>query len=176
MMKSRIPAMVTIPHRRTVFSPNWQFAIDRQFRQDLFYRLNVARVHLPALREHRDDIPLLLHHYIQKFNMGGLEFDDEVWKCLMSHDWPGNIRELKNVLEGLAVNALDNPIQIADLPPAVRGKLAETSSVDKSERERVLAALMCTKWNMSKAAQRLHWSRMTLYRKLTKYHLVRPPS
>lgn len=147
-----------------------------QFRQDLFYRLDVARVHLPPLREHRDDIPLLLHHYIQQFNMGNLEFDDEVWKCLMSHDWPGNIRELKNVLEGLAVNVLDNPIQASDLPPSVRGKLAEAPAEDKSERERVLAALMCTKWNKSKAAQRLHWSRMTLYRKLTKYHLVSPTS
>jgi DNA-binding NtrC family response regulator len=152
-----------------------KMASDGQFRADLFYRLNVVRVHLPALREHRDDIPLLLHHYIQEFSRGGnLEFTDEVWNCLMSYDWPGNIRELKNVLEGLAVNAFENRIQISDLPPAVRGRLADPSTKWQSEREKVLSALLSTKWNKSKAADRLHWSRMTLYRKLSKYHLVPP--
>jgi DNA-binding NtrC family response regulator len=154
-----------------------KMASEGQFRPDLFYRLNVARVHLPALREHREDIPLLLHHYIREFNRGAgnLEFTEEVWNCLMSYDWPGNIRELKNVLEGLAVNALENRIQISDLPPAVRGKLADPSPDRLTEREKVLSALLSTKWNKSKAADRLHWSRMTLYRKLNKYHLVTPP-
>jgi DNA-binding NtrC family response regulator len=154
-----------------------KMASDGQFRTDLFYRLNVARVHLPALREHREDIPLLLHHYIQESNRGAanLEFTDEVWNCLMSYDWPGNIRELKNVLESLAVNAFEDRIQISDLPPAVRGKLAHSSADCLNEREKVLSALLSTKWNKSKAAARLHWSRMTLYRKLSKYHLVTPP-
>jgi len=154
-----------------------QMASEGHFRLDLFYRLNVARVHLPALREHREDIPLLLHHYIQEFNRGGgnLEFTEEVWSCLMSYDWPGNIRELKNVLEGLAVNAPGNRIQISDLPSAVRGKLRDLSVDCLTEREKVLSALLSTKWNKSKAADRLHWSRMTLYRKLNKYHLVNPP-
>jgi DNA-binding NtrC family response regulator len=153
-----------------------KMASDAQFRPDLFYRLNVARVHLPALREHREDIPLLLHHYIREFNRGAgnLELADEVWNCLMSYDWPGNIRELKNLLEALTVNALEDRIQISDLPPALRGKLADSSADCQSERERVLSALLSTKWNKSKAADRLHWSRMTLYRKLSKYHLTTP--
>lgn len=151
-------------------------AADGQFRHDLFYRLNIARVDLPPLREHRDDIPLLVHHYIQEFNRGrcSVEFTDEVWKCLMQHDWPGNIRELKNFLEGLAVNATELPIDVCDLPPSIRGAIAEASRRGTSERDNVLAALLATKWNKSKAAQRLHWSRMTLYRKLHKYQLAPP--
>jgi DNA-binding NtrC family response regulator len=154
-----------------------QMTIEGGFRQDLFYRLNVARVHLPPLRERPEDIPLLLHHYIQEFNThsGDLEFTDEVWQCLLAHDWPGNVRELKNVLESLAVNAEERTVRRSDLPAAIRGKFSDNPSAERSERDQILAALLHTKWNKSKAAQQLHWSRMTLYRKLSAYRLVAPP-
>ncbi len=155
-----------------------QMTADGGFRQDLFYRLNVARVHLPPLRERLEDIPLLLHHYIREFpsRAGDLEFTDEVWQCLMAHDWPGNVRELKNVLESLAMNAEESTVRRSDLPPAVRGKAGETPPGEQGERDQILAALLCTKWNKSKAAQQLRWSRMTLYRKLSTYRLVEPSS
>jgi DNA-binding NtrC family response regulator len=154
-----------------------QMTTDGGFRQDLYYRLNVARVHLPPLRERLEDIPLLLHHYIQEFTTrsGDLEFTDEVWQCLMAHDWPGNVRELKNILESLAMNAEERTVRRSDLPAAIRGKSSDNPSAERSERDQILAALLCTKWNKSKAAQQLRWSRMTLYRKLSTYRLVAPP-
>lgn len=153
-----------------------QMTVDGGFRKDLFYRLNVARVHLLPLRQRVEDIPLLLHHYIREFTArsGDLEFTDEVWQCLMAYDWPGNVRELKNVLESLAMNAEERTVRRSDLPPAVRDRFQGDHPAEQSERDQILAALLCTKWNKSKAAQHLHWSRMTLYRKLSTYRLVAP--
>jgi DNA-binding NtrC family response regulator len=149
-----------------------------EFRQDLFYRLNIARVHLPPLREHRDDIPLMLRHYIDEFNSRSrrddVGFTDEVCRCLMSYEWPGNIRELKNVLESVMVDAQGRKIGIESLPEPIRRSVEEAGSTDSSEREKLLAALFCTRWNKSKAAERLNWSRMTLYRKLVKHRIVTP--
>lgn len=152
-----------------------QMAADGAFRRDLFYRLNVARVHIPPLRERREDIPLLLQHYIRRFasDSRGLKLTQEVRSRLEAHDWPGNVRELKNVLESLAINAEDQVVRWSDLPPALRGGTASDAG-PQSEREQILAALLCTKWNKSKAAQQLHWSRMTLYRKLSTYRLEAP--
>lgn len=148
------------------------------FRKDLYYRLNVARIHLPPLRERRDDIPLLLRHYIGEMNqLHGRHVEGltaEALDRLVEHDWPGNIRELRNLVEAVFVT-LDAPrIALADLPHAL-GQPVATSAVGKDgERERLVSALFATNWNKSRTAEKLHWSRMTVYRKMAKYHLMSP--
>jgi DNA-binding NtrC family response regulator len=148
-----------------------------RFRKDLFYRLNVARIHLPPLRERLDDLQHLLRFYIDHFNRrfgrhvqgltpGALE-------CLGRHDWPGNIRELKNLLEAIFVNLDRQHVDYIEVPESFRSRLARASEVSASERQRLVNALFAARWNKSKAAEELNWSRMTLYRKLAKYHIVR---
>ena len=147
-----------------------------KFRKDLYYRFNVAMVHLPPLRDRKEDIPPLLGHNIRKLNQRfGREvegFTQKAMESLLHYDWPGNIRELKNLLEATFINLPSRKITFMDLPKQFQRRLQETEGLPKSERDRVLSALFATKWNKSKAAQKLHWSRMTLYRKMAKYHIV----
>ena len=143
-----------------------------KFRADLFFRLNVARILLPPLRERKTDIVLLLDHFRQIFNRQfGKEvegFTDEALAILMDYDWPGNIRELKNLMEATLIFA-HKKITIADFPESFRRNLRETNGLGEDERTRLIAALFETDWNKAKAAQKLNWSRMTLYRKMAKY-------
>jgi DNA-binding NtrC family response regulator len=156
-----------------------------KFRRDLYFRLNVARIHLPPLRERIEDLPLLLEHYLREFNnRSGTRvegFAQEVLEELLSYDWPGNIRELKNLVEATFINLdTDNPassqrISLGDLPEPFRSRLTDREADPQGERDRLLTALLSTRWNKSKAAQKLQWSRMTLYRKLAKYDLLTKP-
>jgi DNA-binding NtrC family response regulator len=147
------------------------------FRKDLYYRLNVARVHLPPLRERREDIPLLLAHYITEMNRRlGRQVDgltDDAQDRLVQYDWPGNIRELRNVVEVAFLTLKGQRIGFPDIPEHVRNRLAAPAEVRDDERGRLASALSATNWNKSLAAERLHWSRMTVYRKIAKYRLVR---
>jgi DNA-binding NtrC family response regulator len=148
---------------------------EARFRPDLYYRLNVARVDLPPLRERREDIPLLCHHYIGVLNrqldreVQGLT--EEAEASLVGYPWPGNVRELKNLLEATFIGVSSGHIGLAALPPQFRARLEALGGVPAGERERLLRALLATNWNKSKAAARLQWSRMTLYRRLAKYRL-----
>jgi DNA-binding NtrC family response regulator len=146
-----------------------------RFRKDLFYRLNVVRMTLPPLRERLDDLGPLIDFFIvglnQQFGREVRGLTSNALEHLRRHDWPGNVRELKNVIEAVFVNLDGSRIDFADLPEALRAPLAQDPRT--SERERLVAALFATDWNKSKAAEELHWSRMTLYRKLAKYHVVR---
>jgi len=151
-----------------------------KFRPDLYFRLNVGRIHLPPVRQRKEDLPELLDHYLHTFNRQfGLEvegFTDEARACLFRYHWPGNVREVKNFLEALFINLINHPsgkITLWDLPEPFRRQLSEVDHSPQSERERVLSALLLTNWNMSQAAQQLSWSRMTLYRKMRKYHIVK---
>ena len=157
-----------------------EMASDGKFRQDLYYRLNIARVHLPPLRDRRDDIPPLLRHYMQKFSAQNTNrvtgMTDEVWNCLMDYDWPGNIRELKNVLESIFVNSPQGKISFADLPDQFRKMIERTASPADDERQQLITALTQTNWNKSKAAEALRWSRVTLYRKMHKYRIYSSPA
>lgn len=145
------------------------------FRKDLYYRLNVVRVDLPPLRERKEDVPLLIDHYLRQFNrdlgrtVGGLS--DRAISMLRDYQWPGNIRELKNVVEALLVNLAPETTGEVDVPPQVMRQLAFALSAPASERERLLDALVSTSWNKSRAAEKMHCSRMTLYRKLQYYGL-----
>lgn len=154
-----------------------QRVAEGRFRKDLYFRLNVARIHLPPLRDRKEDIPPLFDHYIRELNgRFGRDvegFTDEVLEPLLRYDWPGNVRELRNLLEAVFVGRPPRRIAITDLPSQFRRRLAEADGLPEDERGRLLSALLTTKWNKSQAAQKLPWSRMTLYRKMAKYQIVR---
>lgn len=147
----------------------------KKFRQDLYSRLNVARVHLPPLRERKEDIPRLADYYLQRFNARFgrelKEFTDEALDLLLRHNWPGNVRELKNLLEAIFIDPPLDRIAISDLPESIRQPRQAEERATLTERERLLSALYSVNWNKSKAAEQLHWSHMTLYRKIAKYHI-----
>ena len=149
---------------------------NNEFREDLYFRLNVARVRLPPLRDRKEDIPLLIDHFLQKFGAqfeGTIEgFSDEAMERLRSHDWPGNIRELMNLTERIFIDPPQGKVTVADLPKSMQNRSPALQETKPAEREILLYALSQTNWNKSKAAERLHWSRMTLYRKIAKYHIV----
>ena len=156
-----------------------QLVADGRFREDLYYRLNVARVHLPALRDRKEEIPPLLAYYLRELNQRyGRKvegFTEEAFASLLHYNWPGNVRELKNLLEATFINLPSRKIAFMDLPKMFQKKLKQLEGLPQGERDRMLSALFTCNWNKSKAAQKLHWSRMTLYRKMAKYHIITKP-
>jgi two-component system response regulator HydG/two-component system response regulator AtoC len=98
-------------------------------------------------------------------------FSEEASGYLFRYDWPGNVRELKNLLEAIFINPFSRRISVMDLPEPFRIRFKDEKGNSLAERELLLSALLSTNWNKSRAAQELHWSRMTLYRKMAKYHL-----
>jgi transcriptional regulator with PAS, ATPase and Fis domain len=148
----------------------------KRFRADLFYRLNVARLDLPALKDRKEDIPLLLNNAIEELNrrdhcsVGPPE--GELLECLMAHDWPGNIRELRNLVEAIFIDPPRGRITLNDLPPVSREVFGRYRMSNSEERDLLVAALRKTQWNKAEAAKQLSWSRMTLYRKMAKYQIA----
>ena len=145
------------------------------FRSDLFYRLNVARIELPPLRDRKEDIPILTKHFIRelnpKFNRSVESLTDEALEYLLSYSWPGNVRELRNLIEASFIHLRNPQMKHIDLPPQFLAKTKEYASLPQTERDRILAALSSTNWSRTKAAKKLQWSRMTLYRKMLKYNV-----
>jgi transcriptional regulator with PAS, ATPase and Fis domain len=150
---------------------------EEKFRADLYFRLNVATIHLPPLRDRKEDLPALCEHYIQEMNRQfGREvegFTPEALAYLLRYEWPGNVRELKNLIEAAFIDLPARRITFIDLPKQCRQWVRDAAGLSQGERNRLLSALFSTHWNVSKAAQQLHWSRMTLYRKMEKYRIVR---
>ena len=148
------------------------------FREDLFYRLGVAQVIIPPLRERKEDLRLLIDYYIRRANaryrhdIRGITAQAE--EILFTYHWPGNVRELKNLIEAAFINLPYEPVAYMDLPELFISRLKLTRTLPSDERDRLLAALYATNWNKSKAAQKLRWSRMTLYRKMAKYDIGKP--
>ncbi len=153
-----------------------------RFREDLYYRLNVIEIRLPSLRERRDDIPLLIKHYLAVFaeeackKIKDVEYD--AMKALMVYDWPGNIRELRNTLERAVVLAEGDTIALHDLPDKIRALDVEgitTSSLrqalDDFEREYIRRGLTENKGSKEATAERLGIDLATLYRKLKKLRI-----
>jgi len=152
----------------------------KQFREDLFYRLNVIEVHMPSLRERTEDIPLLAMHFIKKYAepmkkpVTGLT--EGALALLMDYDWPGNVRELENVIERSVTLTRGEKITPEDLPPIVRGSAGDrqmieeaaekTRTLSEMERQYILRILEKTGGNKYQAAQLLGIDRKTLYRKL----------
>ena len=143
------------------------------FREDLLYRIRVARIQLPPLREHREDIPLLVGSFLGQFRVatGKLvqEVGYEAMGMLMGYSWPGNVRELKSAIEFAAIRCGRPVVKAQDLPP----EILDTSDRHKSycrsyqdEKERLLAALESSEGNRSVAARLLGVSRATFYRRL----------
>lgn len=147
----------------------------RQFRMDLFYRLNVAHLSLPPLKERKEDIPLLFNQVIDEYNRRNnrkVDYPDrELLDCLVAHDWPGNIRELRNLVEAIFIDPPPARIGLGDLPPVFRKLFEGYRTSSSSERDQLMEVLEQTQWNKAEAAKKLNWSRMTLYRKLAHYHI-----
>ena len=153
------------------------------FREDLYYRLNVVNINVPPLRERKDDIPIMVNNFIRKFskenNKNITTVDTKAKNALYSYDWPGNIRELRNCIEGAVVIAEGSTLRLEDLPPAVR-KSQENSSIsipagtdmDTAEKIIIRETLLFCQGNKSKTAQVLGIGRKTLHRKLMEMNLV----
>ena len=160
---------------------------DGDFREDLYYRLNVINVAVPPLRERKEDIPVLTNFFLEKFakstNSPKKELSKSCLECLMNHEWPGNVRELENEVERLCVLAGDHKDLIEDfLSPRIRqsgrknfpglrvsGNLKD--ALDELEKQMILEGLERTGWNKSKLAKELGISRAGLITKVQKYQL-----
>ncbi len=163
-----------------------EMVIQGDFREDLFYRLYVVVITLPPLRERGDDVLLLLNHYLAQFceeNGKSIRgFTPEAYTLLAGYGWPGNIRELRNLVERMVVLARGEWLDVMDLPPQVRQqggepggalKPGEGMTVEQMEQEMILQALERTGGNRTLAAEQLGMSRRTLHRKLNKLGLTR---
>jgi two-component system, NtrC family, response regulator PilR len=161
-----------------------QAMIEGTFRQDLFYRLNVVRIQLPALRDRREDIPALVNHFLRRFNR---RFRREVravapeaLAALSGHDFPGNVRELENMIERAYAMGAKDQIGVGDLStlgprpvqaaPVPSGKPIPTLA--EVEKELILRALGVFKNDKEAAARALGLSRRTIYRRLKEYGIL----
>jgi two-component system response regulator HydG len=165
---------------RTIAATNrdLQQAIEKgEFRQDFFYRLNVISLHIPPLRERRDDIPLLAEHFLDRYSRETNKDIDTINKDAMTilrqYDWPGNVRELENAIERAVVigkkRRLD-PETFSFLAPHLSAA-AETYSLEKTQVAHLFKVLKEFDWNITKAAQALEINRVTLHKKIKKYDL-----
>ncbi len=151
------------------------------FREDLYYRLNVVHISVPPLRERKEDIELLVLNFLDQFNKeDGRKIEGisrEARRALLQYDWPGNIRELKNSIESSVVLAKGNIIQLEDLPAQITGNLSNKSSVtidlpttlEQAEKKIILGTIAYCQGNKSKASEVLDIGRKTLHRKLNEY-------
>lgn len=149
-----------------------------QFREDLYYRLNVVNIELPPLRERKEDIPLLAQHFLKKFALENRKeitgFSPQATDFLLSYEWPGNVRELENAIERAVILAQNSLISIADLPQQNLVLTHPTSSqrnLKLVEKSHILNVLTETGGNYTEAARILGISRMTLYNKAKVYGL-----
>jgi two-component system response regulator AtoC len=155
---------------------------DGRFREDLYYRLNVVSVHLAPLRERAEDLPPLIRHLLTRHarRLGGAEpaVDQEAMRCLLDHDWPGNVREMENALERAMVLARDGTIRREDLPAAVQGAadgdLSLRRQAGAAEGAAIRAALERTGGNRRQAAELLGISVRTLFYRLQRLGIERP--
>jgi len=162
------------------------------FREDLYYRLNVINIKLPALRERKGDIPLLLQYFLKKINQEcGVNiagFSEEAQKILTAYQWPGNIRELRNCVERMVVMTKSTTLTLNDVPLEIQKAVDEllknnnnttiteinntTLDLTNQERNLIARALKESNQNRTEAAKKLGISRRTLYRKIEQYNLV----
>jgi DNA-binding NtrC family response regulator len=166
------------------------------FRQDLYYRLNVITVHIPALRDRKDDLPLLIRHFLSR-SPRNYSVTNETMEALLSYDWPGNVRELSNCVQRMTAMNSGPLLHTADLPSPLQNHVGAARSDQRSmaaavaietnrlesaptsvvlplaeiERQAILNALVYTKGDHTMAAHLLGIGRTTLYRKLKEYRL-----
>ena len=156
---------------------------DGDFREDLFYRLNVIPINLPPLRDRRNDIPLLarhfLHHFSSEQNKSLQRLSSEAMRLLLDYDWPGNVRELENTIEHATVIAKGKYAEVSDLPAAIQHAepavlKSSNRTIIENERKLLKEVLEECGWNKKKAAIRLGISRSSLYDKLRRYQITKP--
>ena len=153
-----------------------------KFREDLYYRLNVIEINLPPLRERREDIPLLVSHFLNKFNkylkksITGISAN--VQRLFMNYPWQGNIRELEHTIEYACILCRGTLITVEHLPVELRAYITSKTTHDEDleidERQAIIKALEASAWNMAKAARKLGIGRRTIYRKIGLYQ-IKPP-
>ncbi len=154
-----------------------------RFRQDLYYRLNVITIHVPALTERKEDIPLLCQYFMEKYAKHQKkeisEISQEVIDILMNYEFPGNVRELENIMERAVTLCQGNKIEVLHLPPDLqqltlrvpRQYPKELPTLEEYEKDYILWVLKKVKWNKTKAAQILGIDRVSLWRRLKKWNL-----
>jgi len=159
------------------------------FRKDLYFRLNVVTVHLPALRERRSDIPMLVHHFLNRYAPGAnLQVTPAAMKSLLQYEWPGNVRELENCVARAVTLGDRQVIDVVDLPPAIRSEGGEssprvpvensslsTTALAEMERMTILKVFEQAHGDKALAGRMLGISRATLYRKLKRYNISLRP-
>jgi len=160
---------------------------NKNFREDLFYRLSVIPIELPPLRERKEDIPLLVQHFLKKKSSSErtdpVQIDESAMKMLLRYDWPGNIRELENMVERMVILVDGNLIKISDIPPQINGHKSLNESADlaseilpgetslkkiveRKEAQYIHHALSQVDGDKKRAAELLEIDLATLYRKI----------
>jgi len=162
---------------------------ENRFREDLFYRLNVIPIHVPPLRERKEDIPLLVKHFVLQFQKDSVikpkMFSMQAIEAFRNYDWPGNVRELRNIVERLLIMVDRETITAEDVTPilglplqASPVEISEEQSlkemVDKAEERIILESLEANDWNVSQTARQLKIERSNFYKKLRKYKISLP--
>ena len=160
-----------------------------RFRSDLFYRINVIPIEVPPLRKRKDDIPLLVNHFIQEtVSINGLQdkqVTEELMNIFINYEWPGNVRQLKNIVERMVVLSEDNILDVKDAPNILLSGVSEMEqhvvdtnyspslkeARDEFEKTFILKALQSTNWNVTQTARILDMERTYLYRKIKAYDL-----
>ncbi len=163
---------------------------ESRFREDLFYRLNVVPIHIPPLRERREDVPMLIQHFAQRMasnaRVAARRFTEEAVARLAALEWPGNVRELRNTVERLLILSTGEEVRASDvdlLAPGrssgsgLGGELLTAGTFaefkERAERAFILQKLRENDWNVAETARRMDMPRSNLYKKIEKYGLVR---
>lgn len=145
------------------------------FREDLFYRLNVVTINVPPLRDRTEDIPMLVHHFIKKYcnsmSRELISIENQALDYLKGLEFPGNVRELENMVERAIVIGNGKEIKLRDFPQAKNIVSSSVESLDDIEKKHIQQILQKYSWNISKAAKALNIDRVTLYNKIKKYQL-----
>ena len=179
----RVDVRIVVATHRDLFKKVQEGA----FREDLYYRLNVVEIHVPALRERSGDIPLLAHHFLQKFAGANAknvrEYDDEVLTTLLRHPWPGNVRELENAMERAVVMSEEPVLRAAHFPTLRRAAVRAEgevsgggsqisipgSALEDIEREAILRTLEAVGGNTLRASEILRISARKIQYKVKEY-------
>jgi PAS domain S-box-containing protein len=158
-----------------------EMVAEETFRQDLYYRINVIKLEIPPLRKRMEDVPLLANHFVRRFSalhdkeISGLS--SNALRLLMRHDYPGNVRELENIIEHGCVLCPGNLVQSDHLPEWIRPPKELRilpSSLDEAEKEFIISVLEKNNWNRTSAARDLKIHKTTLFRKMKKLDIVPP--
>ena len=155
-----------------------------RFRKDLYYRLNVINIHLPPLRERREDIPPLVEHFSRRYAIHNVSVAEDVMQAFLAYHWPGNVRELENAIRRMMALKSNPVVQVADLPSSLRNFAERLHSppqhpeeilpLAEIERRHILKAVERTRGDISTAAIMLKIGRTTLYRKIKQYRTEAP--